>query len=181
MFIYHGVPSGIPPLLCHGVPAVRGGCLVPPCGVGTVLATVPGDDHARASTSARPRIKSRRRRPRATRCHCRCLLRWRHIIVCVMRVKASLCEDMEGDRGQYPQGLQEGLGGICRNPPTLLWRRVFPPQAICPHSIPQPLCVPTMSPRTIGHARALCPNSLSLLGLCILPPQGSMSLEQVQP
>lgn len=168
-------PSGsVSPLFCHGVPAVLGGCLVPPCGVGTVLVTVPGDDRARASASARPRMKRRRRpRPRATRRHCRCRLRWRRVTVCVVRVKASLCEDMEEDRGQFPPRATEGLGGLKgtdRHPSAFLW----------PRSLSSPDYVPTVSPRTIGHPRALCPNILSLLGLCMFPRRGLMSLEQVQ-
>lgn len=42
--------------------------MVLPCRVGTVLVRVPGDDRARASASARPRMKrTRRPTPRATR------------------------------------------------------------------------------------------------------------------
>lgn len=91
MFIYCRAPSGLPPLLCHGVPAVLGGCLVSPCGGGTVLVTVSGDERARASARASPRMKRRRRpRPRASRCHRRCFLRWCRVTVCVVRVKTSL-------------------------------------------------------------------------------------------
>lgn len=170
-------------MLCCGVPAVLGGCLVPHSGVGTVLVTVPGDDRARASASASARIKRRRRpRPRATRCQRRCLLRWRHVTVCVVRVKASLCGDMEGDRGQSLQGLQRGWGDLYTPlNPSMAPEPLFPGLYV-PTVSPGPfVCPPTTSPRTIGHPRALRPNSLSLLGLWLLPPQGSMFLEQVQP
>lgn len=149
--------------------------MVSPCGVGTVLVTVPGDDRARASASARPRMKRRRRpRPRATRCHRRCRLRWRRVTVCVVRVKASLCGDT-GGIGDSPPRATQGLGGPTgtdTHPPS-------PPMAL--ESLLPRLYLLTMSPRTIGRPRALCPNSLSLLGLCVFPPQGSMSLEQVHP